>query len=444
MGDEPFLRTLHAKLAEWPGGANGPIAVAFSGGLDSTLLLAALARLAPPGGLRALHVDHGLHADSARWEAHCRETAGALRVGYSAVRVSVDGHSGKGLEAAARTARYRALRTLVGDGETLVTAHHADDQLETLLLRLVRGSGARGLRGIVEHSTFGRGLLGRPLLSFTRAELRARAQVWGLTWLEDPSNADPVHDRNYLRHRVLPLLAARWPQAPRAAQRLARQMGEAESLLEDTARADAAGLARPDRVPRTALLALPPARRRNLLRHLVRVCGLTTPSARQLEEVESQIEAARGDAQTRVAWPGGEARVYRDVVHLLAPLPPPSPPGFTAALTLDRVWRGAEGCVDLVASPGPGLPQSWLEAGLTLKFRAGGERFRPLGRASGTTLKHWLQENEIVPWMRGRLPLIYRGERLVAVADLVLDDAVRDAPGEPRWRVRWSEHPPVT
>lgn len=440
MIDDPLLVALARKLDEWPRGAG--FAVAFSGGADSTLLLAALARLPAARPLRALHVDHGLHPDSAHWAEQCAATSRTLGVEYVETRVAVDRGSPLGLEAAARTERYRALRELLAADETLLTAHHADDQLETLLLRLLRGTGARGLRGIVEHARFGRGYLGRPLLDFTRAELRTHAERFGLAWIEDPSNRDAAHDRNYLRLHVLPALSARWPAAPRMAQRLARQMAEAGELLAARAAEDARALERLDRVPLGVLRELPASRRNNLLRYLLSELGLSTPNARQLRELVASLDVHRPDAQTRVAWPGAEARIYRSSLYLLAPLPARSAPGTSAPLSRAAAWIGPEGRVELVPTDGDGLPDTWIDAGVTVRFRAGGERFRPLGRGFGCSLKRWLHDAGIVPWMRARVPLIFRGDRLAAVADLALDESAA-APAARRYAVSWTGHPPV-
>ena len=244
-------------LARWASPQLPPrLTVAFSGGLDSTVLLAALCRLELPARVRAVHVDHGLHPQSAAWSAHCASTAAALGAEFVAARVAVDLTAGQGLEAAARDARYRVLGELLAPGEWLLTAHHGDDQLETLLLRLLRGTGVRGLRGIIAFGPFAGGSLGRPLLGFTREQLRAQALAWKLAWLEDPSNQEPRHDRNYLRLHVLPALLARWPSAVQHAERLAEQMSEAEQLLDAVAAEDARALAAPWHVPRAALAAL--------------------------------------------------------------------------------------------------------------------------------------------------------------------------------------------
>jgi tRNA(Ile)-lysidine synthase len=421
------------------------LTVAFSGGLDSTVLLAALCRLGLPARVRAAHIDHGLQPQSAEWSTHCAATAAAFGAEFAAVRVAVDRTSGLGLEGAAREARYRALGELLAPGEWLLTAHHGDDQLETLLLRLLRGTGVRGLRGIIAFGPFAAGSLGRPLLKFTREQLHAQALAWNLRWLEDPSNRDQRHDRNYLRSQVLPALLARWPEAAQSAERLAEQMTEAERLLDAVAAEDARPLAAPWHVPRAALAALEPARQRNLLRHLLRAVGLATPSARKLEELRTALLEAHADSHALVQWPSGEGRVFRDALYFGPPLPPGSPPDYSARLGAADAWTGPEGRLELVSAPaGHGLPESWLAAGLTLRFRAGGERFRPRGRQHHHTLKDLFQEDGVVPWMRARVPLLYRGEALVAIGDLWVsaDDDVAPA-SEPRWRVQWTEHPPV-
>jgi len=444
MQPDAFAAALRAVLDEWAAQHPPPrITVAFSGGLDSTVLVAALARLPPVAPVRAAHVDHSLHPRSAEWSAHCGEVAAALGVEYFGARVAVERASGEGLEAAAREARYRALAELLVPGEWLLTAHHADDQLETLLLRLLRGTGIRGLRGIIGFAPFGGGWLGRPLLGFTRDELLAEAEARRLSWLEDPSNVEPRQDRNYLRLNVVPALRARWPRAARNAVRLAVQANDAERLLEAQAEADAAKLAEPWHVPREVLAALEPARQRNLLRHLLRASGLTAPSAAKLEELRNALLDARAESRAHVRWPGGEGRVYREALYLSAALPPASPSGYTARIDRGIAWVGPEGRIWLEREDsGVGLPQAWVEQGLTLKFRAGGERFRPRGRDHRHSLKHLFQEIGVVPWMRDRVPLIYRGDELVAIGDLWFAAEADSAPAaEPRWRVRWSEHP---
>jgi tRNA(Ile)-lysidine synthase len=443
---EPFLVELRAAIARWPEPVAEPrFIVAFSGGLDSTVLLAALCRLGLATRVRAVHVDHGLQAEAARWAEHCAAAAHAFGVEFMAVRVAVDRDSGSGLEAAARDARYRALGDNLGPGDVLLTAHHRDDQLETVLLRLLRGSGVRGLRGIIGFGSYGHGFLGRPLLAFTRAELEAQGRAWGLGWIEDPSNRSTRHDRNFLRLTVLPPLLERWPAAVDNVARLAEQMAEAEEILTGVAAEDARAIAVPGRVPRAALERLDAARQRNLLRYVLREAGLGVPSALKVDELRRALLDARADAQPLVRWPGGEGRVYRQQLHLLPTLPAPSARGRDGVVTRAAGWRGPEGDVALEPAGGAaGVPDAWLDDGLALRFRVGGEELHPLERRHRQPLRHWFQEAGVLPWMRSRIPLLYRGDVLVAVGDLWLtDDVAQVSPTEPRWRVVWTGHPPV-
>ncbi len=423
----------------------GSIAIAFSGGLDSTVLLAAMTKLDSSARLRALHVDHGLHVDSAKWSEHCRVVAADLGVEFVCRDVTVDTNKGESIEAAAREARYSALRQMLLADELLLTAHHRDDQLETVLLRLFRGAGVLGLRGIEPHSE-NRGMrLARPLLEVSRDEIRAAGDAWGLRWLEDPTNSESSFDRNYLRLDVIPLLKARWPGVATTAGRAAQQMGAAQQILDSVATGDAASFDAPDRLSQSALLELTPERRANVLRYLIRRSRLPNPSAVQLSELMNAIDVRRPDAMTRVVWPGAEARIFRGVIYLFAPMAPESGPEYEGLLDSDSSWRGPEGRVELRRTSGEGLPDSWVQQGLTVRFRAGGERFRPLHDSHSRSLKKWLQVEGIVPWMRSRIPLLYRGSALVAVGDLVISDGIRqEESGGPAWTVHWSDHPPLT
>jgi tRNA(Ile)-lysidine synthase len=442
----PFLARLTVALAEL---SRDPVpssyAVAYSGGRDSTVLLSACHRLGLAAPLRALHVDHGLHDDSALWAQRCGETATSLGVEFDSRRVSVATAAGRGTEAAARQARYDALEEMLLPGEMLLTAHHQDDQLETVLLRLFRGAGVKGLRGISAHAAFGRGTLARPLLGFSRDEIRRAAVGLGLAWIEDPSNADPRFDRSFLRAAVLPLLKQRWPAVAATVSRTARQMRDAQQLLERVAAADASGTATPARLPRQAISLLSEARQRNLLRHFIEANGLPLPGAAQLEQVLAALRVERRDAQPRVAWPGAEVRLFRDTLYLVSPLGPRSGSKHRGRVAPEQPWSGPEGRVELIAdgdAEAPGLPESWVRDGLELRFREGGERFKPLRARYSRALKKLLQDAGVVPWMRGRVPLLYRGDQIVAVGDLWVCDGVRAARGAATtWRIGWTGHP---
>ncbi|MBT8093949.1 MAG: tRNA lysidine(34) synthetase TilS, partial [Gammaproteobacteria bacterium] len=233
---EHLLEQLAALRTEVP--APSRYVLAYSGGLDSTVLAHALAASATGVPVIAVHIDHGLHAESSQWSEHCRDFAAGLGIEFRCRKVLVQLESGKGPEASAREARYSALHAEIEPGDWLLSAHHREDQAETLLLNLVRGSGPAGIAGIGAVRRFGCGWLVRPLLHVDREALQGYAGRQGLQWLEDPSNTDRRFDRNFLRHEVLPRLKTRWPDIAARLQRSARHAGEAAALLADLAAID--------------------------------------------------------------------------------------------------------------------------------------------------------------------------------------------------------------
>ena len=410
--------------------------VAYSGGLDSTVLLHLVADLADVP-VKAVHVNHRLHPESGGWARFCESAAAALGVEFRSTDVDVNLVSGKGLEAAARDARYRALEAELEAGDWLLSAHHLDDQAETLLLNLLRGSGPDGLAAMPGSRPLGRGWLVRPFLDVPRSALERSARERALRWIDDPSNAESEQDRNYLRHRVLPVIRERWPDALMRFGQSVRRSAEASGLLRELAESDLDTLGELRRIALTGLRALSGARQRNVIRAAVRGLGLPTPPATVVTAIQSDLIDARPDAGPLVAWPGGEARRFADTLYLMQPLPA-APQGqlpldagaaeLPAGLGRIRLREGAES----------GLSPALAEDELSIRWRQGGERVRCGGRRR--TLKKLLNEARILPWMRDRLPLVYAGERLVAVADLFLADDARASPG---LSVHWDAAPPV-
>ncbi len=412
--------------------------IAFSGGLDSTVLAHAVVTADTGVPVLAVHIDHGLHDDSAAWAAHCEAFAAGLGIEYRGREVTVQLESGKGPEASAREARYTALHAELQHGDWLLSAHHREDQAETLLLNLVRGSGPAGIAGIGAIRRFGPGWLARPLLDIDRAALAAYADVNALDWVEDPSNTDRRFDRNFLRHEILPRLKARWPDIALRLQRSAAHAGEAATLLADLADVDLEALGgRAGRLPVGGLLALPRSRQKNVIRHALRLAGLSTPTALQLDRILHEVLPAREDAQPHVSWPGASVRRYRNGLYLL----PETLAAVPAAAPVqgESISLGA-GLGTLYFEPcaGTGLAPRLLERGLRLAVRKGGEEIQPVGQTHTRKLKKLLQEAGIVPWMRDRVPLVYAGDELVAVGDLWLADG---AAAEPGIAIRWADRP---
>ncbi|HWU68500.1 MAG TPA: tRNA lysidine(34) synthetase TilS [Stenotrophobium sp.] len=400
----PELPHLPAQARVW---------LAYSGGLDSSALLHALASQRLPG-LRAVHVHHGLQPQADEWVQHCQAQCATLGVALEVLRVRVDDTHAAGPEAAAREARYDALRSVMRAGDLLATAHHQDDQAETVLLRLLRGTGVHGLSAMRPLQAFAPGQLWRPLLEVTRAQLFRYAQWHRLGWIEDPHNQSPRYARSWLRQELMPRLGQRWPAAAAQLAQAASHCADAADLLDERARADLLDAALPDsdgyalKIP--VLQELTPARRRNLLRYWLRRCGWPVPSAQMLARLQAEVLDARADAQPLLNCGAYEFRRYRERLHVMAPLAQ-APVGWSCE------WNGEGDCV-LPADCG--VLQSRAAAPwprpLTVRLARGGERIRLTRTAHHRTLKNLLQEAAVPPWLRPRLPLLYAGEQLLCVA----------------------------
>lgn len=432
--------------------AGVPVCVAFSGGRDSTVLLHAAAALRErrPFPLRALHVDHGLQPSAAGWARACVATAARLGVGCEVIAVRVGPVRGRGVEAAAREARYAALRDGLRPGEWLLTAHHADDQAETVLRHLLRGSGVAGVAGIPASAPFGGGRLHRPLLDVPGSALAAYATGVlageGIAWIDDPMNADRDLDRGFLRHDVLPVLRRRFPAAAGALGRSAALAAEAAVLLDVLARQDAAVAIAGGRVAVAALRALDEPRQRNLIRWVARERGWSTPPERRLRAGLAQLLGAAPGRQPVLRWGGHEIRRYREQLHLLdRAVPAPAPGEEPTAWDGARVELGAvRGFLALVPGreQGPALSAAVVAAGLAIAFRSGGERVRPEADRHHRTLKYLFQSLGVVPWMRDQVPLVLAAGRLAAVADLWVADWAA-APAARGYAIDWRDHDPI-
>lgn len=433
-----------------PDFARSRLCVAVSGGVDSTALLAALAQgLASrkpqqrAARLRAVHVDHGLHPASSLWSAHCRALAKQLKVPLEVRTIRVQRQRGISLEAAAREARYQVLASELGDGEALLTAHHLDDQLETVLLQLLRGAGIAGLAAMPPLAPFARGTLVRPLLECSRAQLTSWVTAAGLTWVEDDTNADERLDRNYLRRQVVPLIRARWPGAATAVARSARHAAEAQHLLDALALMDVERASYGASLAVPALRVLPPERRRNALRHWIARAGHTLPDTRRLTQLAGPVIDARPDANPMVAW--GDTVVQR-LGGQLSIRPRRAVPSEETAWNLREsltcTLPGAHGKLELTPDERGPVDLGALPGMLMVRWRRGGERLAPSPGGPRRALKSLLQEARVPVAERGRLPLIFAGTRLLAVADLWLDASVQAAAStRARGRLSWIRSP---
>lgn len=440
-----FAESLGQSVAAVPVDPPGTFCVALSGGLDSTVLLSALAGLqraeSTAWRLRAVHVDHSLHPDSARWSTACVRAAAALGVDCEVVRVDARPAPGASPEAAARAARYAALTARLRPGEALVTAHHADDQLESVLLQWLRGGGLRAVAGMGPATRLDAGNWHlRPLLGFTRAQLEHWARQEALQWLTDPSNADTRYDRNYLRHEVLPALRRRWPAAATTVGRVAAHARDALLHEDELAAADLTAAREGCTLRLDNLAALPESRQRAVLRAWLRALMLPVPPQRTLAALRRDIARAADDRLPVTRWPGAAVHRYRG--RLYAERAPGATPGFDgtwlrAADALRYAWDDGSS-LELVADVGRGLARNRLPEPLQVRRRAGGERWRPSGSAHRRELRKWLQEAGVLPWRRDSVPLLCNAAgEIVAVADLACADGWAARADEPSWRVVW-------
>jgi tRNA(Ile)-lysidine synthase len=428
--------------AHAPAGATG-LVVALSGGADSASLLAAARDLGFRSlSLRAVHVDHGLQAAAAAFREGCAALCAALDVPLTVIPVIIETPPGVSVEAAARDARYAAFAGELKPGECLLTAHHREDQAETLLLQALRGAGLKGMSAMPPCRALGRGWHLRPVLDVPQAELLAfGAHVAGASVI-DPMNQDLRFDRGYLRRQVWPLIDARWPGAGTALSRTARHLAEAQALLECAAEADVGRLRDGDALSLPGLRALKSSERINALRSWLCEAGVEPPSTARLTEALRQMFEADADHLPVIAWSHCALRRYRQRIFLTPTQPP--------CLEGTRRWSAAPdarlelgpglGGLRWVAHSG-GIDARRLPETLSVRRRAGGEVLKPGPQATTQSLQHLCQLQGVLPWLRDALPLVFADGALIAVGDLWLDARWCAAAGEPGLAIRWEDGP---
>lgn len=429
-------------------------AIAYSGGLDSAALLHLAGDYAVRHGLQvfAFHVHHGLSPNADAWLAHCERECVRRRIRFDARRINLDERKGDSIEQAARNKRYAALSELCRAHQVplLLTAHHQDDQAETVLLQMIRGSGVAGISGM-RRAGAAPGLLGdpdlilgRPLLDVTRNDLESFVVQHRLEYVSDESNADARYARNALRHHVFPSLAAYFPGFQERFVRVAHHAQAAQSLLDELAAQDLAGCLDREGINVGRLKTLSAERGNNMLRYWFSVHGMRMPSTAWLSEMRSQLLDARDDAQILVTHPEGEIRRHRGRVFLTprrntelhcAPLAfrwhgeaRMAFPAFGGALYFDMAEQGVDA--------------DWLRAQqLELRHRHGGEKLKLAPNRSTKSLKHHYQNLDVPAWERSRLPMVTASGSMLFAAGIGMD--CRNAPtvGENGIRLRWQADP---
>lgn len=437
------------------------LVIALSGGLDSMVLLDACLSSQNqwismfPGGIRAIHIHHGLSKHAGSWSAFCEQHCAQAGVAFKSTKVGVRlqglSDAGESLEEAARHARYQAFERDLATDEALLMAHHKDDQAETVLMNLLRGSGARGLAGIPESRPLGRSQLWRPLLQQSRAELETYARHRSLPWVEDESNADTRLSRNFVRHELLPLMATHWPSARDALVRTAQLQADNDELLSLLAHQylhehyDA----EENSLQVTALLATSPAMQRLVLRHWLHNASCREqadrlwPDWQCLQTLVDEVLLAAPDAEPLLLWQGREIRRFRDRLFMMWPaeaLPPPPIDGF--------LWQQtADGRLPVMVLPGNNGSLRLLhvkEAGMIFPTGECRVRYRgseglecALAGRPRRALKKIMQESDVPPWIRARTPLIYIDNQLAWIAGVGVCEGFQTDKGSNGWAVNW-------
>lgn len=433
--DDRLLQTIATQTA-----GCGSILLAYSGGLDSSVLLHLLVALRQRSGLpiRAAYIHHGLNPLADSWAEHCHQQCERWQVPFASLPVKVEAQNG-GIEAAARTARYQALQAHLQEDEALLTAQHLDDQSETFLLALKRGSGPAGLSAMAAQSMLGHYRLVRPLLGISRLQLEAYAQRHQLQWIEDDSNQDERFDRNFLRRQILPRLTQRWPHFPSAVARSAQICAEQEQLLDELLEESLQALCQPDgALSIDGLAPLSSVRRFALLRRWLAQQGATMPAREQLQRLWDEVATSRQDAEPVLQLNQMQVRRFRLYLYLLPLMPS----------LKDRVipWQSPSCPLSLPDNLGT---LSLADNGVAIRAPENGEavsiRFSTsgtvhiVGRAHGRQIKKLWQELNVPPWWRDRTPLVFYNEQLIAAVGRFVTREGQVRENQPVWHIVWGK-----
>jgi tRNA(Ile)-lysidine synthase len=442
MGSES-QKTYKAVLFDsdpgFPQGASQMV-VAYSGGLDSTVLLHMAKQLKSKTPLLAVHVNHNLSDNALNWQTHCRQICDDWHIPFIAKSVHITSNE-KGLEAEARKLRYAAIAEVIEVKALVLTGQHQQDQLETFLIQLKRGAGPKGLSCMPRSAVFEKqSTLVRPLLDMTRDDLEQYAQEHNLTWIEDESNQDTRFDRNFIRHQILPTLQQRWPGFGKAASRSVGLIAEQQQLVDELAAQDLKTLRLiqdthkldedahkliQDTLNLDGLLKLSDVRQRNVLRYWITTRQVTLPSKIILDKMIEEVIKAKPDAQPKVQWSGHQLRRFRDEIYLFDNSIEQKGEDCTLTLNDPMVLNDNIGLLclsDEDGSQGLVIRSPRLDEVVTVRFDVTGISCKPSGSPHTRKLKKLFKDYDVPPWQRSRTPLVYYNEQLVAVAGLFVCD----------------------
>ncbi|MBU2709765.1 tRNA lysidine(34) synthetase TilS [Zooshikella harenae] len=428
--------------------------VGLSGGLDSVVLLHLCKCLFLRGqlnNLRAIHINHGLSMNAEQWSSHCVSLGEQWSVPVSVFSVQIEG-AGQGLEDAARAARYEIFADELQETECLLLAHHAQDQAETLLYRLFRGAGVEGLTAMPVSRSVGLGTLFRPLLQVNRQSIAQYAEQHGLEWVDDESNDLVDFDRNYLRHEVLPAVLQRWPKAISSLTKTVKHCTAAADILHDVAMQDMQQVVQeppfitgmngfPIYLP--AFLQLTEARQSNVIRYWLQALNWPKPSTMHLAQIIQQLNA-RPDASPQVCWGGVMVRRYKEWLFALPAQMNDLPETEVLNITTTTQHNLSGNGLLMLSSINNNVPRIQVGSAfqsLHIIYREqwpAGKKFSVARRSGKKTLKRWLQEFNVVPWLRDRVPLVVNEDgHLIAAAGFWVVAEFAAQANESGWKIDW-------
>ncbi|WP_196157236.1 tRNA lysidine(34) synthetase TilS [Reinekea sp. G2M2-21] len=411
--------------------------VGFSGGLDSTFLLCQAVQALGPQRVIAVHVNHGISPHAAQWQQHCETICTGLGCRFETANVNVL-NQGQGIEAAARQSRYECFAKSLPDNGLLMLGHHLDDQVETFFLRLMRGAGPTGLTAMPTRTAREHYWIARPLLAITRQQIESIAQNLGLVWIEDDSNKDTRFDRNFLRQQVLPLLETRWPAYRDKIQQTMSLLQPQQLQENDSFEVQAElqhRLSHDQGLKLVQTDTFTDAQLQTLLHAWLASIGQQTPSQARLKAIVDHVIRARPDAQPVVELGDGDIRRHGPALYWVAKQRlPGDAPEFN--VDIEQHWPGVGNItVALTVDGTPCLRRDLPN--LHWRLRSGDEMMRPFGRSKSRDLKRLLQEYRVKPWLRDRIPLLFSGDSLVAVGDLLVSADHLAVPSELGLRIIW-------
>lgn len=413
--------------------------IAFSGGVDSTVLLHVMKNIIDEKSqIRAIHINHNIVDNSKVWSKTCKSICKNFGIDIEIISLEVT-HIGYGLEAAARDERYKKLKEKLYENEYLLTAHHEEDQMETVFLRMARGTGLDGLQGINEKYSFGEGIIFRPMLEVSKTSVMDYAKEHQLKWVEDSSNQDTHFDRNFLRKKIIPQFRERWPSIASSVSRLSQLSAQNIKILNQIAEEDIGPIANMNELPLAKLLDKSFERANNMLRYIILANGMSIPSMKTLQDGLKEMLDPETDKSV-IAWKDYCIRKYKNHLYFLSNSDlEPNKVDVRIPWEIGKTVNLGEniGTIEATFIHGDGLSIEKCKNKLTISYRQGGELIKPIGHRINKSLKNLFQENQILPWMRDKIPLIYYQDELVSVADLWFNQNYVASQNEAGFVVNW-------